>query len=720
MSYPTELLAPAGSFDAAMKAIQAGATALYLGLQTFSARKAARNFDMMQLRRVLTESRRTGVKIYLTINTVILEKESAEAVRIVLEAERLGVDAIIVQDVGFATLVRAACPTLAIHASTQMSVHNIDGAKMMSSLGISRAVLARELTPAQVGLIHNAVPELELEVFIHGALCYSFSGVCFASGMEAGRSANRGECAQFCRSRYDMESKKEGFYFSCSDLVLHEDIFRYIEAGALSLKIEGRMKSPSYVYHTTKLYRSILEGNESEQLKQNSAIVFARQQARPYLKTNRGDHLIDSLHPGHRGVFLGKIERITDDGALIRPSHTISLHDGIIFHIDSDPMHPFRGAILSIKEHGRSTRFSKAGREVAIVTKQLPKVGDKIFLVSSRNLDVPLPKEGSIPPIKRGVEVVAVLSESVIELRSADFVYRSELLPFEPATGSGSLEDIITKIFKKSGESLYFAEKMMFSGDFSSLFLSPTHLKSLRNDFFQALEQQWFVDVKKKIARVLSEEQLPSSSLRDEQVAFFSRRLNCNPTTPSLEKYEKKIPYAFKEHLEDSTLLAQFEGFLIVPLLPLLPSPDEYKKALSTLLDQRDKRFLIGISNLAHIEMVSHFPQENIEYFLDFPIYLANRAAWKSFTHLLPKPPLFGYHWVEDFMQREWEKSYPLITNSEKSDIPLFNAVGCLEKSLNNDSCYANCPLHFSRTFSNNGREYVALTYSCVTMTFFN
>ena len=252
-----ELLAPAGSFECLLAAVEAGADAIYVGGKRFGARAFAKNFDLEELSRAAVYCRLHGVKLYVTVNTLVDDKEFPELIEYASELYRIGVDALIIADLGAISEIKRCVPGLELHASTQMSVHNTEGAIAAKKLGASRVVLARELPLTE---IKNAVREsgCEIEVFLHGALCVSYSGQCLFSSLVGGRSGNRGECAQPCRLPYNGK-----YPISLKDLSLADHIPALIESGVASLKIEGRMKSADYVYTVTKIYRTLLDEDRS-------------------------------------------------------------------------------------------------------------------------------------------------------------------------------------------------------------------------------------------------------------------------------------------------------------------------------------------------------------------------------------------------------------------------------------------------------------------------
>ena len=249
-----ELLSPAGDFRCLLAAVAAGADAVYVGGKKFGARAYAKNFDTDELSRAVRYCHLHGVRLYVTLNTLVYDRELSEAVEYARELYRIGVDAIIAADLGVISAIKRAVPYMEIHASTQMSVHNSVGADKAGELGISRVVLARELSLENIRLA-TETSSVEIEVFLHGALCVCHSGQCLFSSLVGGRSGNRGECAQPCRLPYDGGK----YPLSLRDLSLASHIPELIESGVASLKIEGRMKSAEYVYTVTKIYRRLLD-----------------------------------------------------------------------------------------------------------------------------------------------------------------------------------------------------------------------------------------------------------------------------------------------------------------------------------------------------------------------------------------------------------------------------------------------------------------------------
>ena len=261
-----ELLSPAGDLECLKVAIQNGANAVYFGAEEFNARVNGRNFDREELVQAIEYAKLRGVKTHLTLNILIKNNEFEDAIRLVEFAYNSGIDAVIIQDLGLARKVIELFPDLEVHSSTQMTIYNLDGAKEIKDLGFSRCVLARELSINEIEHICKNT-DIDIEVFIHGALCICYSGQCLMSSMIGGRSGNRGKCAGTCRLPYtllkDDKEQVKGYLLSSKDVCTLDIIPELINAGVKSFKIEGRMKSKEYVGIVTSIYRKYIDLAES-------------------------------------------------------------------------------------------------------------------------------------------------------------------------------------------------------------------------------------------------------------------------------------------------------------------------------------------------------------------------------------------------------------------------------------------------------------------------
>ena len=274
-----ELLAPAGSPEALTAAVQAGADAVYLGLGGFNARRNAKNFDPETLAEQIAWCHLRGTKVYLTLNTLVTDRELPKAAETAALAAKAGADAILVQDLGVAKLLRETCPDVPLHASTQMTVHDLDGVMACADLGMTRVVLSRELSGDAIRAICAQSP-IEIEVFVHGALCMCYSGQCYLSAALGGRSGNRGLCAQPCRLAFRWPGdRKDSRPLSLKDLSLAGKLRELEDMGVACLKLEGRMKRPEYVWTVTSVFAAALkEGREptAEEVRRLEA-AFSRQ-----------------------------------------------------------------------------------------------------------------------------------------------------------------------------------------------------------------------------------------------------------------------------------------------------------------------------------------------------------------------------------------------------------------------------------------------------------
>jgi putative protease len=315
-----ELLAPAGSLDAVRAAIANGASAVYLGVERFNARDEGAQLTFEDLDQACAMARARGVRVYLTLNILLKPGELVDALMHLGEAIDRGIHAVIVQDLGLIRLIQHAYPGFEIHGSTQLTVHDVSGARMARSLGIERVVMARENTIGDLRAVRDAVPELGIETFVHGALCISYSGQCLMSGMISERSANRGSCAQSCRKDYVLRNDAtgdvldRGFLISARDLAAHDVLPELADLGIGCLKIEGRKKKPEYVAVAVEQYRAVLDGIEAGDPAPASAAqvgplvqIFSRGFTNGMYRGRGGRDYVTRTQPDNRGTELGMV-----------------------------------------------------------------------------------------------------------------------------------------------------------------------------------------------------------------------------------------------------------------------------------------------------------------------------------------------------------------------------------------------------------------------------
>lgn len=444
--YPknVELLAPAGNMECLHAAVKAGADAVYLGAGHFNARRGADNFSLENLAEACDYAHLRGVKIYLTLNTVVLPSELPDALELARQAYRCGVDAFIVQDIGISIELSRIMPDVEVHVSTQMNIHDEDGLRAAAALGATRVTLARELSLAEIARLHELAEELgvELESFAHGALCICYSGQCFMSSLVGGRSANRGRCAQACRLPYELHNRAlrktldapGEHLLSPKDLCTANLIPELLHAGVASLKIEGRMKSPEYVQAVVGVYRAVIDCVEaaidrdgidsvvasdapelraSEEEMNVLSEAFSRGFTTAYLKGKRGNEIMSYGRPNNRGVFVGRVAKVREGLVFIDPETELHVGDLIEFWTN-------RGHFVHTIGEFKTDR---AGRVFFPVERAVGK-GDRVFRV--RNAEAAFVDDDKLPS-------VAVCARA--ELR----IGQPALLTFTVAAGDASV-----------------------------------------------------------------------------------------------------------------------------------------------------------------------------------------------------------------------------------------------------------------------------------------
>lgn len=383
-----ELLSPAGSKESFYCALNSGADAIYIGGKSFSARAYATNFTYEDIKECVREAHLRNVLVYVTVNTLLFEDELEKCIKECEEYISLGVDAFIIQDLGLASILRRLFPTFPLHASTQMNVFNVDQAKKLKELGITRIVLARECPLSLVKEIKEKT-NLEIEVFVHGALCVSFSGQCLMSSFIGDRSGNRGRCAQPCRMKGRLLSSKntsnEGYMLSTKELCDLEYIDKLKEVGVDSLKIEGRMKGIEYIYTTISYYRKKIDGDKFSLSKalDDLKTSYNRDFTRGYMLNESPTKLLNQSTSSHQGIILGKVSKVTPNSFFLVLKTDLALHDGIKVKNSEDGF-----LITHFKIKGNDVKEAKSGDYVEIISRvKNIRVGDIILKTKSSILE---------------------------------------------------------------------------------------------------------------------------------------------------------------------------------------------------------------------------------------------------------------------------------------------------------------------------------------------
>jgi putative protease len=505
-----ELLSPAGDPLALKAAVENGADAVYLGLKNFNARRGAANFSLKELKEAVEYAHLRNVRLYLTFNTLILNEEFKEAFSTLLKAVNLGVDAVIVQDWGLIHLLRQKFPQLRLHASTQLNVHNLQQVKMLEKLGFKRAILARELSLGEIGRLRKFT-SLELEVFVHGALCFFYSGHCLFSSMVGGRSGNRGLCTQPCRLSYVLYSGERPFKqvfgrypLNTRDLCTLSFLPELIKRGVNALKIEGRLKSPDYVGVVTRVYREALDRWQKdprdfkvlpeEVLKLEQ--VFTRGFTKSYLLGKDDNTLMSYGRPSNRGVFIGRVSFVDvyTSQVGIKLQKEIYLGDVLDFWVS-------RGKVTQrVKElsvDGKKRSSVKVGERALITVKKnrhLIKVGDRVFRLESPQLLAKSLLNYRRTPVKRfpvdAIFTLKVGQKPVLQLKDLDGhqVEVTGRVEVEAGRKKPLQEGDLRKRLAKTGQHPYFIREFKLESD-EPVFLPISEVNRLRREALRKLDE---------------------------------------------------------------------------------------------------------------------------------------------------------------------------------------------------------------------------------------
>lgn len=504
-----ELLAPAGGMEALIAAVENGADAVYLGARAFSARGYASNFSEEELEKAIDYAHLRGVKIYVTVNTLLKEEEMESALILLSRLRELGVDAIIIQDLGLISLSRKYLPDLPLHASTQMTLHNSEGVRFVKDLGIERVVPSREVSLEDIRKIkeRNAV---EIEVFIHGALCISYSGQCLLSSLIGGRSGNRGYCAQPCRKKYRLycdgkQIKTSGSYLlSPKDLNTTSGLGAIIEAGIESFKIEGRMKRPEYVAGVVRIYRHLIDRyikdpsgySVSEEEQETLTQLFNRGFTSGYFFENPRGKLMSRENPHNRGIPAGTV--ISYDrrkkSLRVKLSNSLRLGDGIMVE-NAETRPEDKGKIISSMYTGRGQVYSAGkGEIVEIPFDSRAPSGSTVYRTHDKKLMDSLKKESESGALRPKIPVfltvtvapgkparleISDIDSNLVTVESEYFVEKAEKSP----TSKAQIEKQLTKL----GNTIFEAAGLNVNVE-GNIFIPVGQLNDLRTKAVSQLE----------------------------------------------------------------------------------------------------------------------------------------------------------------------------------------------------------------------------------------
>ncbi len=508
-----EILAPVGDEKGIEVAINSGANAVYFGLPKFNARAKAENITISNLREIVSHCHLFNVKVYVTINTIIKDDEVKEFLDLVKCAVDAKVDAFIIQDLGMAHLLKNSFKGIVLHASTQMGVHNLLGAKMLEEMGISRVVLSRETKLEDIKLIKQNT-NLEIEYFVQGALCVAFSGNCYLSSLNNNKSGNRGECAQLCRLKYsafcDGKEVNAGYLLSTADLCLIKNLQLLIDAGVTSFKIEGRLRRYGYIAESVKTYSNVLHNLQNanvEKCEYALSKVFNRGKYNKgiYLTENNNASVINSKFQNHRGIKIGKVVDVKPFKNLnqitIFSNHKLSTNDGLKFIKDEDEISVGVGNVIELKNN-----------EYKIFSIKKPKVNSEVYLTVDSVHEKELLENKKLIDVDVFVELDKY-SLPYIRLRSGKVVlevYGDEIL--EPAKTSPISIQNVKECFSKVDN---FPFRVNCACALGGVFIAKSVLNDLRRKSFEQLFNKLVLDYETKNVKNVKFQEFESQKIVD-------------------------------------------------------------------------------------------------------------------------------------------------------------------------------------------------------------
>ncbi len=496
-----ELLSPAGNMKCLEAAIEAGCDAVYLGGKMFGARGFAGNFSKEELKQAICYAHLYGVKVYLTVNTIIYEKEVDNFLDFVRYAHKNNIDAVIIQDLGMLDLLRKKFPNLEIHASTQMHIHTFEGALFAKKYGVKRVVMARE-TPLEVIRKIKDKIDIEVETFVHGALCISYSGQCLASTLIGPRSGNRGTCAQICRKKYDLYSNnkkvnKDEFLLSTKDLCTINYVDKLIESGIDSLKIEGRMKRPEYVFLVTSTYRKVIDtyyktgkvkvsDNDILMLKK----MFNRNFTKGFMLGEENELFVNQERPNHKGILAGTVISKIKDELKISLNCEISINDGLRIMDDKED----KGIVINkMYVNKKLVKTANKGDIISLRYDKYVKKGSKVYLTTSSNQinEIDSKLKSKTRKVMVDANVSAKINKKLL-IKVSDGVNVISLESdniIEGAVNNPTSKELILKQINKTGDTIYKFKSIDIDMD-DNIFINIKDINELRRRILNELNKK--------------------------------------------------------------------------------------------------------------------------------------------------------------------------------------------------------------------------------------
>lgn len=732
MQTKPELMAPAGSVDAGYAALHYGADSIYLGLRQFSARADAANFtpDELDAITAYAHSLQPRRKVFVTVNTLVLQNELPGLVGQLGTLADIGVDALIIQDLGVFRIAKKHFPELRLHASTQMAVHNRAGVETLKDMGFARVTLARELTLDEIREIIEAVPGVETESFIHGALCYSYSGLCLFSSHRLGRSGNRGRCAYLCRDKFTTTDGVEGFVFSMKDLALPEEIPVLGKAGVTSFKIEGRMKSPLYVAATTNYYRKLIDGNtspaERKEFEADIQTIFSRPWTELYTRSRATKDVIDSDIVGHRGTPIGTVDMVLDNRILrFRTNRAIEVHDGLQIDIPGEEK-PFGFPVDELRYAGeyRHTFEVSADTSIEIILPdEHPEIphGAAVYHTSSQKVKqrylFDRPKPGAFRT-RRILDVVIEVASDKLTARAEAGTEVCISGSFTPAKNVRKTEEAARNAFGKLGDTRLELGRLELNNP-GYLFVPVSRMNELRRCLAANVEEQ----LKEKMA------------LRVQYIQDTLRPHSVSPISPSPFRWSLKVDRInllnnfseedWKDLDEVVVEIAEDPVDTLKTLLRRLPR-NHVRLALPMITRKWEEEELadkiLGLQRAGWTKWEASnisawlFLLPGINLSTDWSVYVTNSEAARQVLDMgatrFTLSPEDGLDNMEQLLAEFGEKATVIV----HQDTPLFVSESCVRASAGPCPGKSKCSFETLDLISSHGDDVIAVNRECRTI----
>ena len=717
-----ELLSPVGDFECLKAAVQNGADCVYFGATSFSARASASNFNLENLSKAIEYAKLRGVRTNLTLNTLIKNDEFEAAYNLAKKAYEFGIDAIIVQDLGLGLKLIKDFPDLAIHASTQMSVHNLQGVLKLQELGFKRVVLARELSAQEIEYICKN-SNVEIECFIHGALCICYSGQCLFSSMIGGRSGNRGKCAQPCRLPYTLVNKKgdhldNGYIISPRDLCGLEYLPFLINAGVTSLKIEGRMKTPEYVATVTRIYRKyidlaisdkefIIDNSDKKALLQ----VFNRGlSSTGHLSKEPNTELVYKHKPNNMGLPLGIVQNYNKNKGYI----TIKLKENLQVG-DTISLEHENGTytISELMESSKNIELGKPNHTVVIGRmKGNINLSDKVYKMSSKELTLnalnSLKQEHIKIPLRAKVTIkknqpisITVNSLSNIDLyKDLDLTFSLNEFPIEALNKPLTFETIVEKI-NKTGNTIYEFSKIDVDMDENIFIPKLSLLNELRRNILEKVEN-YAINKIKRISKTskLDEFKNVFNQSKNPKISVLLNIINTAFDYSKLENIDNLyIPLKYfsdKKYFDILELLSQkFDLYIYLPTIIKANYRNLFYNNIEKAIDSFEIKGFV-LSNISNLVLVKDLVEKynNLDLIANYTFNIYNNYTVKYLKDFGIKK----YN-VSPELDKESILSLGNICKKELivyGKIPVINTNYCLLGKTN--KCYPKCDAKCTNT----------------------